>query len=141
MLVSLFVAAFLAATVLPGSSEVLLVIAQQQGYDPWLLLAVATSGNLLGSVLNYVMGRYLLRFQDRRWFPFKAEGLQRGEAWFQRYGKWSLLLTWAPLVGDALTFVAGMMRVNAALFLVLVTLGKASRYAVLLVSMNALFGA
>ena len=141
MLVSLFLAAFLAATVLPGSSEVLLVIAQQQGYDPWLLLAVATSGNVLGSLLNYLMGRYLLRFQDRRWFPFKAEGLQRGEAWFQRYGKWSLLLTWAPLVGDALTFVAGMMRVNAALFLVLVTLGKASRYAVLLVSMNALFGA
>lgn len=140
MLISLFLAAFLAATVLPGSSEILLIAAQQRGYDPWLLLAVATTGNVLGSVLNYVMGRYLLRYQQRSWFPFKAEGLQRGERWFQRYGKWSLLLTWAPLVGDALTFVAGMMRVNPALFLLLVTIGKASRYAVLLGSMALIVG-
>lgn len=141
MLLSLFVAAFLAATLLPGSSEVLLIVAQERGFDPWLLLIVATSGNVLGSVVNFVMGAYLLRFQDRRWFPFKADGLQRGERWFQRYGKWSLLLAWAPLVGDALTFVAGMMRVNPALFLLLVTIGKASRYAVLLGTMTILFGA
>jgi len=140
MLLSLFVAAFLAATLLPGSSEVLLVAAQQRGFDPWLLLLVATSGNVLGSVVNYAMGRYLLRFQGRRWFPFEADGLQRGERWFQRYGKWSLLLAWAPLVGDALTFVAGMMRVHPTLFLLLVTIGKASRYAVLLGIMTILFG-
>lgn len=140
MLISLFLAAFLAATVLPGSSEILLVAAQQRGYDPWLLLAVATTGNVLGSVLNYVMGRYLLRFQQRKWFPFKAEGLQRGERWFQRYGKWSLLLTWAPLVGDALTFVAGMMRVHPLLFLILVALGKASRYAAILGGVTLLLG-
>jgi membrane protein YqaA with SNARE-associated domain len=140
MLLSLFVVAFLAATLLPGSSEVLLVAAQQRGFDPWLLLLVATSGNVLGSVVNYAMGRYLLRFQGRRWFPFEADGLQRGERWFQRYGKWSLLLAWAPLVGDALTFVAGMMRVHPTLFLLLVTIGKASRYAVLLGIMTILFG-
>ncbi len=114
--------------------------AQQRGFDPWLLLLVATSGNVLGSVVNYAMGRYLLRFQGRRWFPFEADGLQRGERWFQRYGKWSLLLAWAPLVGDALTFVAGMMRVHPTLFLLLVTIGKASRYAVLLGIMTILFG-
>ena len=140
MLISLFVAAFLAATLLPGSSEIVLLAAQQQGYNPWLLLLVATIGNVLGSVLNYVMGRYLLRYQDRSWFPFKADGLQRSERWFQRYGKWSLLLAWAPLIGDALTFVAGIMRVSPALFLLLVTVGKASRYAVLLGAMSALLG-
>jgi membrane protein YqaA with SNARE-associated domain len=140
MLISLFVAAFLAATLLPGSSEIVLLAAQQQGYNPWLLLLVATIGNVLGSLLNYVMGRYLLRYQHRSWFPFKADDLQRSERWFQRYGKWSLLLAWAPLVGDALTFVAGIMRVSPALFLLLVTVGKASRYALLLGAMSALLG-
>jgi membrane protein YqaA with SNARE-associated domain len=75
---------------------------------------------------------YFLRFQDRRWFPFREKSLGRAQSWFQRYGAWSLLMAWMPIGGDALTFVAGLMRVNFWLFLLLVAIGKATRYAAIL---------
>lgn len=87
---------------------------------------------MLGALVNYALGRYLLHYQDRRWFPFAAKNLERHQAWFNRYGVWVLLLAWLPLVGDALTFLAGVMRVRLSVFVVLVTLGKGGRYAFLL---------
>jgi membrane protein YqaA with SNARE-associated domain len=132
---SLFTVALLSATLLPGGSEVLLsalVLSTEPALSPLLLWAIATTGNTLGAVVNWWLGRYLLHFQQRRWFPFKADTLARSQRWFQRYGVWSLLLAWAPLVGDGLTFVAGVMRVGLLRFVLLVAVGKGARYAVLL---------
>lgn len=124
----LFGSAFLAATILPFYSEVVLFALLRQGGDPLLLLAIATFGNTLGSVVNWWLGLYLLRFQDRRWFYFTPAQIARGQEWFQRYGYWTLLLAWLPIGGDPLTLVAGIMKIRLGVFLVLVALGKGLRY-------------
>lgn len=128
----LFGIAFLAATLLPAYSEVMLAGLLTQGYDPWALWFWATLGNTLGAAVNWALGRFLLRFQDRKWFPFKVDQLGAAQRWYQRWGVWSLLLAWAPVGGDALTFIAGVMKVRFDLFLVLTAIGKGARYAVLL---------
>ena len=127
----LFLSAFGAATIVPLSSEIVFIGMLEQGFDPVLVWLVATTGNSLGAVVNWILGRFLTRFETRRWFPFKPESLHRSQAWFQKYGVWSLLLAWLPVVGDALTFVAGLMRVRFELFFVLTAIGKGARYAVL----------
>ncbi|WP_448191048.1 YqaA family protein [Azospirillum sp. sgz301742] len=128
----LFLTAFVAATLFPAQSELLLAGLSASGsYDVWLLLLVATVGNVLGSALNWALGRYLMHFQDRRWFPVKPQHIEKAIARFQRFGAWSLLFAWLPIVGDPLTLVAGILRVDLRLFLLLVTVGKAGRYAVL----------
>jgi len=131
-LLGLFVSAFLSATLLPGSSEILLAALIPQHYDPFNLWLWATAGNTLGSCVNWLMGRYLLHFQQRRWFPVKEDALQRAQHWFQRYGVWSLLLAWAPVFGDGLTLIAGIMRINFSIFVVLTAIGKGLRYAAIL---------
>jgi len=130
-LIGLFLTAFLAATVVPFYSEVVFAGLLLRGHDPLALWIAATAGNTLGSVVNWALAHYLLRFQDRRWFPISPAGLERAQRWFERYGKWSLLLAWAPAGGDALTFVAGLMRTRLSLFVLLVGAGKGARYAVL----------
>ena len=127
---ALFSSAFLAATILPFASEALLFALLREGGHALALLAVATAGNTLGSVVNWWLGRYLLRFRDRRWFYFKPAQIERAQRWFQRYGFWTLLMAWAPIVGDALTLIAGVMKVRLPLFLLLVGIGKGARYAV-----------
>lgn len=129
---SLFFVSFLAATLVPAGSEILLLGLASAGHDPWQLWLWATLGNTLGSMVNYALGRYLLHYQDRRWFPIKPKTLAASQHWFQRYGIWSLLLAWAPIFGDALTFIAGIMRVPFHWFVVLVFIGKGARYAILL---------
>lgn len=124
----LFGAAFLAATILPFYSEVFLFSLLKSGGDPLLLVIVATLGNTLGAVVNWVLGRYLLHFQDRRWFYFSRGQIDRAQRWFQRYGFWSLLMAWMPVGGDALTLIAGIMKVRLWLFLILVATGKGLRY-------------
>lgn len=128
----LFASAFLAATIFPFYSEVLLVALLTEGHSVWLLWLVATLGNTLGSAVNWVLGRYFLHFEARSWFPFKRRHLDKSQRWFQRYGIWSLLFAWLPVGGDALTFIAGMMRVRFAIFLLLTGLGKGLRYWVLI---------
>lgn len=130
--VGLFLSAFLAATLLPAYSEILFAGLLSAGYDPLALWLWASAGNTLGSAVNWTLGRYTLQFQDRAWFPFKEHSLSRAQRWFQRFGVWSLLLSWLPVGGDALTFIAGMMRVHFSIFIVLTAIGKASRYAMLL---------
>jgi len=93
------------------------------------VLLVATAGNTLGAVVNWVLGRYLLHFKDRRWFPVNDRQLERSQRWFQRYGVWSLLLAWMPVGGDALTVIAGIMRVRLDVFILLTGIGKSVRYA------------
>jgi membrane protein YqaA with SNARE-associated domain len=128
----LFFSAFLAATLVPAYSEILFAGLVASGYDPLTLWAWASAGNTLGSAVNWALGRYLLEFQDRRWFPFKADNLGMAQRWFQKYGVWSLLMAWLPVGGDALTFIAGIMRVNFIVFFLLTAIGKATRYAILL---------
>ncbi|TCP40549.1 YqaA family protein [Rhodovulum marinum] len=130
-LATLFAAAFGAATVLPFQSEVVFVALQLAGdIAPVWLVLVASVGNVLGAVVNYVLGRWVEHFRGRRWFPVSTRQLARAQHWYARWGVWTLLLSWAPL-GDAFTVVAGMMRTPAWLFLLLVTLAKTGRYAVL----------
>lgn len=124
----LFVIAFIAATLLPAQSEAALAAAIAQGYASWLLVAVATFGNVLGSTVNWWLGRELNRFGDRRWFPVKPAQLARARGWYGRYGRWSLLLSWVPVIGDPLTLVAGVMREPLRVFLVLVGIAKLTRY-------------
>ena len=127
-LLLLFGSAFLAATILPFYSEVILFALLREGGDPFVLVLVATLGNTLGAVVNWVLGLYLLHFQDRKWFYFKREQIEKAQRWYSRYGFWSLLMAWLPVGGDALTLIAGIMRVRLWLFLVLVGAGKGLRY-------------
>jgi len=124
----LFGSAFLAATLLPFYSEVLLYALLRAGGDPVMLVLVATLGNTLGAVVNWLLGLYLLKFQDRRWFYFSRAQIDTAQRWYQRYGFWSLLLAWMPVGGDALTLIAGVMKVRLWLFLLLVGTGKGLRY-------------
>ena len=128
----LFVSAFVAATLLPTASEAVLVaLLLTEAHSVWLLLLVATVGNVLGAVVNWFLGRGIERSRDQHWFPVKPESMGRAQRWYQRHGKWTLLLSWLPLVGDPLTVVAGVMREPFGVFLVLVTLAKFGRYLVL----------
>jgi len=128
---ALFVVAFGAATLLPLQSEALLTGLLMADHAPALLVAVASVGNVLGSTVNWSLGRQVERFRHRRWFPANQAQLDRARGWYQRYGKWSLLLSWVPVVGDPLTVVAGVMREPLSTFLVLVTLAKVGRYVAL----------
>ncbi len=130
--IGLFLSALVAATILPMQSEAVLAgLLLGQDRSVISLLVVATVGNVLGSVINWVLGRYLLRFKDRRWFPSNDRQLARAQSWYRRYGRWSLLGSWLPVVGDPLTVVAGVMREPIVPFIVLVTLAKGTRYLVL----------
>lgn len=137
----LFLSAFLAATLLPLSSEaVLAALAAAEGSDALLLLGIATAGNTLGAVVNWWLGRFCLRWSGRRWFPFSDDQLARAADRFRRFGLWSLLFAWLPLIGDPLTFAAGVMRVRILPFVLLVGIGKGARYAVVLVVARAAVG-
>jgi membrane protein YqaA with SNARE-associated domain len=132
-LAGLFVTSFLAATILPMSSEAVLAgVALTGTQDRLLLWAVATVANTLGSVLNWALGRWGARFRDRRWFPVKPAIYDKAAERFRRYGTWSLLLSWVPIIGDPLTLVAGALGVRFLPFLALVAIGKGARYAVVL---------
>ncbi len=128
----LFFVAFGAATLLPLQSEVVLVGLLAHGeHSPWALIATATTGNVLGSFVNWILGRYVERWRDRRWFPVSSEKLASAQRSYHRYGRWSLLLSWVPLIGDPLTVVAGIMREPLRSFLPIVFIAKLGRYLVL----------
>lgn len=130
----LFLSAFIAATLLPTASEAVLVgLLLTESYPVWVLLLVASVGNVLGAVVNWVLGHWIERYRDRPWFPISPGSLQRSQGWYQRYGKWSLLLSWMPVIGDPLTVMAGVMREPLPIFLLLVTVAKFGRYLVLAV--------
>jgi len=126
---SLFVISFLAATILPFSSELTLAgLIATSDYDNLLLLIVASFGNVLGSVVNWALGSYSRNLTTKKWFPFKETQIERSSKWFRKFGKWSLLFAWVPVVGDPLTLVAGILRVKFIDFIILVAIGKVSRY-------------
>ena len=127
---ALALAAFLAATLLPFSSEaVLAALVAADGTQAWPLFAVATLANTAGSCVNWALGRFMLHWRNRRWFPVSETQLARAQNWFQRWGQWSLLLAWLPVVGDPLTVAAGTLRADFRWFVLLTGAGKAARYA------------
>lgn len=129
---ALFASALVAATILPMQSEAVLVaLVLSASHSVFLLVCVATVGNVLGSVINWYLGRYLLNFQEKSWFPSSRSQLDRAQNWYARYGRWSLLGSWLPIIGDPLTVVAGLMRAPLPSFLVLVTIAKGGRYILL----------
>ena len=128
---SLFAISFLAATILPFSSELTLAgLISTSNYDNLLLLIVASFGNVLGSAVNCALGVYSRNFTTKKWFPFKEIQIEKSSKWFTKFGKWSLLFAWVPFVGDPLTLVAGLLRVRFLGFIILVAIGKVSRYLV-----------
>ncbi|MCK2109528.1 YqaA family protein [Pseudomonas juntendi] len=130
--IGLFLAAFAAATLLPMQSEAALVaMLVSELYLPLELVAVATAGNVLGSVVNWFLGRGLEHFKHKRWFPVTESKLEKAQAFYQRWGYWSLLLSWVPIIGDPITLLAGVMREPLWRLTLLVTLAKGGRYLLL----------
>ncbi|SHG06589.1 membrane protein YqaA, SNARE-associated domain [Kaistia soli DSM 19436] len=140
-LTGLFAASFLAATLLPTQSEAVLVALLIKGdVAPWLLVATASLGNVLGAIVNWLLGRFLEHFRQRRWFPVSGAALGRAQRWYRRAGRWSLLFSWLPIVGDPLTVVAGALREPLWSFVLLVAIGKVGRYVVLTLATLGLAG-
>ena len=128
---SLFASALLSATLLPGSSEALLLYRLGEGGGVLMPVLSAAAGNLLGSLVTYVMGRAGNTLLHRRWLRVDEKDLARAEAWFKRWGLPVLLLAWLPVIGDPLCLFAGLLRVEPLRFVILVGLGKLARYAFL----------
>lgn len=130
-LTALAASAFTSATLLPGTSEAALVglVALEQA-GLWAAIGVATVANVLGSTVNWGIGRFLERFREHPRFPVSPRRWEKTEAAYRRWGVLSLLLSWTPIVGDPLTVVAGAMRTPILVFLPLVTLAKGTRYLV-----------
>ena len=125
----LFLVSFGAATLLPLQSEAVLGGLVLAGYEPVTLVAVASAGNIAGSSLNWWLGTQLHRFSTRRWFPVRPAQLERARRLYARYGRYTLLGAWLPVVGDPLTLIAGMLGERFRVFLLLVAIGKTARYA------------
>mgnify|MGYP006110689241 CR=1 FL=1 len=125
----LLLLSFLAATIFPISSELMLVGLLSTGtYSSFLLISIASLGNILGSSFNWVLGYYLLKHINKKWFPFKKNTIISASKKFKKFGVWSLLFAWVPVIGDPLTLIAGILKVNFIIFLILVAAGKISRY-------------
>ena len=123
------------ATIVPFGSEVYFATLLSLGkYNNFLLLVSASVGNVLGSVFNWICGYYINYFIKKSWFPIKQDKIKKGTDLFNKYGKWSLLLSWVPFVGDPITFVAGTLRFSFIPFIILVSIGKIGRYLVIYVS-------
>lgn len=127
-LLALFLLSFCASTLLPLGSEWLLVVLLLEGSNPLTTVAVATLGNSLGSGTTYLIG-----FWGGDWLTHKVLRIdrrqqQRAESWFNRFGSWSLLLAWLPIVGDPLCLVSGALKTPLIRFSLLVTSGKGLRY-------------
>ncbi|MEZ7933716.1 MAG: YqaA family protein [Sulfurospirillum sp.] len=124
---SLFLTSFASATLLPGGSEALFIYLLSEHLSPTLLLAIATLGNTLGSFINYILGKYATDFALSKGY-MKEKHLIKASSVFEKYGAWSLLFSWLPIIGDPLTFVAGIVRYSWWKFLMIVGFAKFARY-------------
>ena len=133
--ISLFTVAFMVATIVPFGSEMYFAtLLSLNKYNNLLLLIAASTGNVLGSVFNWVCGYYVNYFIKKPWFPIKKEKIKKGTEIFNKYGKWSLLLSWVPFIGDPITFVAGTLRYPIIPFVIFVSIGKVGRYLIIYLS-------
>ena len=129
---SLFIVCFLVATIIPFGSEMYFATLLAMGnYNSLLLLIAAATGNILGSVFNWICGYYAAYFLKKKWFLISQNQVDKATNFFLKYGKWSLLFAWVPFVGDPLTFVAGTLKYSFYPFLLLVSIGKIGRYLVI----------
>ena len=123
------------ATIVPFGSEIYFAtLISFNKYNNLLLLIFASAGNILGSVFNWICGYYVNILLKKKWFPIKKDKIDKGSEIFNKYGKWSLLFSWLPLVGDPITFVAGTLRFPLIPFLILVSIGKVGRYLLIYIS-------
>ncbi len=127
-LFTLFAVSFLAATLLPLGSEWLLVAMLVNGSDPLASVAVATCGNSLGAGTNYLIGYRGGDWLNRKLLHLNPQRLEQARRWFKRYGSWTLLLSWLPVIGDPLCLVSGMLKTSLLRFTLLVVCGKGLRY-------------
>lgn len=132
--IGLFMASFLAATILPFSSEVVLIFLLLNNHDPILSITVATAGNVLGSVANYALGFWGSFLVMQKLLRLSQKEIARSEERFKKYGVFSLLFAWVPVIGDPLTVAAGVLKTNIYVFLSLVTAGKLFRYIIVGIS-------
>ena len=129
---SLFTVCFLVATIIPFGSEIYFATLLAMGnYNSLLLLIAAATGNILGSVFNWICGYYAAYFLKKKWFLISQNQVDKATNFFLKYGKWSLLFAWVPFLGDPLTFVAGTLKYSFYPFLLLVSIGKIGRYLVI----------
>ena len=135
-LLVMLASAFGAATLLILPSEAVLIGQIKAGLAPaWALVVAATIGNVAGSAVNWWLGLNARRFEGRRWFPFSPATIEAASDRFRRWGLWSLLLAWVPIIGDPLTFIAGVLCVPFRYFLPLVAIGKGARYVIVAASL------
>ena len=128
-LVLLFISAFGAATLLPLQSEAVLIgLLAQTDYAAGLLIGVASLGNILGSCVNWWLGIKAEQYKHKKWFPISESKLVKAQHIYQRYGYWSLLGSWLPMVGDPITLISGLMKEHFVRFLLLVSVAKIGRY-------------
>lgn len=138
-LAGMFVSAFTSATLLPGTSEGVLAGLLAAGLAPALLIvAVASVGNVLGSCVNWWLGMQAERLAQAQTAGGAPSRLDRARAWYGRYGYWSLVASWLPVIGDPLTLVAGAMREPFWRFLAIVSLAKSARYIAVAAGVSAL---
>jgi len=127
----LFFSALISSTLFPGGSEALLIYRLHEGGNTYALVMIATVGNVLGSLITYAMGRLGSKMIHKKWLRMDEQKVERAESWFMRYGQVSLLFAWLPIIGDPLCLVAGLLRSSILWFIVLVSVGKLTRYALL----------
>ena len=135
--ITLFTVAFLSATLLPLGSEALLLYDISQQHTIFFLWLVATVGNTLGAMLNYWLGFKGEVYLERKGH-LSAEKMEKARGMFSKYGGWTLLLSWVPVIGDPLTFIAGVLRYDFKMFSIIVFLAKGIRYAVIIFLANSL---
>ena len=127
--IGLFLSSFLSATILPGQSEIALTsLIILNNHSLSFLVFIASLGNVLGSLLNWFIGCKLERFKKKNWFPVTELQLKKASNWYHKYGKWSLLLSWVPFVGDPITIIAGIFRISIMHFILIVSFAKTMRY-------------
>ena len=128
--IGLFLSALIASTLLPMGSEVVLLALLDQGHNTVILWSVATLGNSLGSCINYALGFWASEYINKKYHATKS--WQRASQLYNRYGVWSLLFAWLPIIGDPLTLLAGLAHTQFRIFVLLVVIGKGARYAILI---------
>ncbi len=126
----MFIVAFISATLFPMGSEALLLFDLNKGFNLYYLVLFATFGNSLGSLLNYYLGLKGEEYLEKKNIV-KSTILNRAKIYFDKYGAYSLLFSWLPIIGDPLTLVAGVLKYDIKKFIVLVFLAKFSRYSFL----------
>ena len=139
--ITLFTSSFVSSTILPGHSELTLSAFIFSNKLPVTnLVLVASLGNILGSILNWYLGFNFTKLKEKKWFPLNETQLQKSIIWFSSYGKYCLLLSWVPILGDPLTLVAGILRIRLFTFIIFVSIAKISRYVMIaLISKSFLF--